>query len=645
VQRSFVSRLALDTPGRSQPLHRETWLVHVHPQAVEDIRGGRNAHVYGGEAIDGQQRGGLDLDRVDANPALDGIWANARATLVLAADKANKTLRDWLGQKAVDAWVRQGGRLVVLPDGVADDSASSINFMPRSADHAFPRDASGPLLRGLVADHFRDWGPNGIVAEKVLQRPSTGPACCPLDVGDVADGLANAALLILPLGRGHVILSGMNLLARSADTPAAAVLFKRLLHEDLPACPAHPITVIDDGRGADRHLRDDLGAITGHAATLRMCHGGSERVLALAGTQPDAINRLLADGGTLLVQNINPQTAEAWSNRLGFRIEVRHDTCFNVAKAEPHPWFAGLNNFDLCWVNRDEKQPIVRHTLRVDAPGCRTLVATVATRWEDYQGAAEQHKVALMYRRLEAFDGPRAAVIEIPRGPGRVLISQLLLDEAKGAFRDRAHRILSRWLDVLGVARREEKSPLTPRSGGVMRSDGFITDWLVLGPFTTNAGHPLDHAFVDEAATQPAEGRVEGGRIWQRVSSPFPQIDLGAAFGVLPPEDRVAYAAVFVYAPQDRSVLLDAPDMITLLAGNDGGTKILLNDHVLGRFDFVRELVLDSDRVKNVPLRSGWNTLVIKLHNPSGPWRFAARFLTAAREPVGDLRCSMRPED
>ena len=59
--------------------------------------------------------------------------------------------------------------------------------------------------------------------------------------------------------------------------------------------------------------------------------------------------------------------------------------------------------------------------------------------------------------------------------------------------------------------------------------------------------------------------------------------------------------------------------------------------------DFVRELVLDSDRVDNLPLRKGWNTLVIKLHNPSGPWRFAARLVTATGRPATDLRCQFEP--
>ena len=267
---------------------------------------------------------------------------------------------------------------------------------------------------------------------------------------------------------------------------------------------------------------------------------------------------------------------------------------------------------------------------------------TPDTRWEDYQVAAEQHKVAMMYRRREAYgeqsaDWPRAAVIECQRGNGRLIINQLLLREARGPFKSRARRIMSRMLDDAGVARDERVSPLAPRERRVVDSDGFITDWLILGPFSDEAGNPLDTPFVDESAIEPVEGAQLAGRTWQRVQSGFPQVELREAWDEVPPRHRAAYAAIYVYAAQDRSVLLDAPDMIELRCGADGGTKVLLNGQPVGRFDFVRELVTDSDRVPGLPLRKGWNTLVIKLHNPSGQWRFCGRLLTSAGESARDL--------
>jgi hypothetical protein len=570
--------------------------------------------------------------------------SDSSATLVLAGGHGGRTMRDWLDEDGVTQWLRRGGRIVALPGGTADDPSSPLTPIHRAYDHAYPRAGAAPLLRGLTRDHFRDWPPDGDVAAMVFQRPETGPAVSVFDVGDVAEGLAYSPLVITGPGDGHVVVCGLPLAERCADTPAAAILLERLLHEELPlAKPVGDLALIESERHPDRSLLDECGLSPAEAGEVLWCDGGSPAVLEDSRVSRSGIDAWLATGRTVVIDGLTPETASSWSDRLGVPLHVAPDVRFNVARCTDSDIPGGINNYDLCWVNRDEKQPITRFTLDVGPAAYDTLVQTVATRWEDYQSTAEQSKVAMMYRRLESFAGPRAAVVEFRRGPGRVLINQLLLREAQGMFRTRGRRLLSRWLDALGVRRADRVNPLHPRERRVVTADGYITDWLVLGPFAGGEGHPLDHAFVDERHLQPEEGKSDGGCTWRRVASAFPQIDLGAAFRDLPERDRVAYAAIRVYAPLDRSVLLDAPDMITLLAGADGGTKIFINGAVLGRFDFVRELVLDSDRVDGVPLARGWNMLVIKLHNPSGPWRFAARFLTAAGEPAGDLEYRLDP--
>ena len=62
----------------------------------------------------------------------------------------------------------------------------------------------------------------------------------------------------------------------------------------------------------------------------------------------------------------------------------------------------------------------------------------------------------------------------------------------------------------------------------IVDADGFVTDWLVLGPFAAETGQGLDRAFVDETALRPEEGAVAGDRTWRRVSSAFPQVDLAS---------------------------------------------------------------------------------------------------------------------
>lgn len=634
--------LALRAGSRRTPCHVESWPVHVYP-ARPAARGSRRpAWVVGAPTAPRALRTALGL-RGLRDGGLPAMRRGEPAAVLLAGPAAGRTWRDWLGVPEVEALVAGGGRLIVLPGALTDDDTSALAPLRRPCHHAFPR-ADDPLLRGLAPEHFRDWGPDGVVAEAVFQRPATGPAVALLDAGDPAEGLAHAPLVLVPHGRGHIVLSGMDLLKRAADTPAAAILLDRLLHAELGPPPAGRVAVVAAPDHPLRTLLAEVGvADAGADADVLICDGGARATLAAPRLAESALGPWLARGGTLLVLGLEPPTADAWARRLDLPLRLGADERCNLARAAGGPLLAGLNNFDFCWVSRGTGQPIVTHTLERVPAAFRTFVQTVATRWEGYQTAAEQHKVALMIRRLEQFAGPRAAVIEARRGRGRIIISQLRLPEARDPFRARAQRILSRWLDACGAARAAAASPLAPRPRPVVDAAGYITQWLVLGPFAGATGHPLDHAFVDEATLKPAEGARAGGRTWRLVRSPWPQVDLSRVLAAAAGPDRVAYAAVHVYAPRDCAALLAAPDMVALLAGADGGLKVLVNGRPVGRFDFVRSLALDSDRVDGLPLRAGWNTLVLKLHHRAGPWRFAARLWTPAGRPPGDVAVALAP--
>ncbi len=630
------ARLELREPGAAQPVHCESWPIDARPAAPLAAEPVRQAWLAGaGEAPPAAlgattpvTGGGLPCELLE----------DAGATLVLAGSHSGRRYRGWFEDDGVDQWIRAGGRLVVLPGALDDQDTSALAPLRRSCSHAYVRDEASPLLADFTNAHFRDWPADGTLATYVFPRPSTGPALCPLDSGDASEGLALTPLVIVPHGDGHVVLSGMDLLARATDTPAAAALLERLMHKELPPAPTRPVSVVAPADSRWPALLAEVGVDAVAGGEIVVADAAAPTSLNDPRVTRDALDRLFDAGGTLLLNTLTPETAAAWSQRLGVALELHDELRFNVARSGADPVLRGLNNFDFCWVRGGEKHPIARHTLSMDDSTCHTLVQTVATRWEDYQVLPEQCKVAAMYRRLDAFAQPRAVVVEIPRGKGRILVSQLLLSEAPRLFRDRARRILSRWLDVAGARRQAAVHPLAARARRSVNADGYILDWLVLGPFRDPQGQPIDHVFVDEADLRPAAGAAQGGCTWRRVLSPHAQVDLLSVFGELPDADHVAYAAVYVYSPRDRSILIDEPDMIGLLAGADGSTKMLLNGKPVGRFDFVRELVIDSDRVDGLPLRQGWNTLVIKLHNPSGRWRFTARLMTAAGNPAGDLQ-------
>jgi len=637
--------------NRDATLASDEWRFHLHPPLKPrvSVRGAASIWAPGGQGASVCPQRGLRVLRTEAE--LDGFLRDGGKVLFLAAAPPPfDRLREWLRREDVDRWLRAGGRLVVLPDSVAGDPDTAVAFHRQPSTHAYPRastrGASSTVLRGLTADHFRDWGSDGVVARLLYERPTTGPALTLLDVGDAAAGLEYAALLAAGHGAGEVVWVAIDLLNYAAEVPAAAILLSRLADRRqalLPGCRS-AAACLGSPAYVGSALFEEVGLLCDPCGPVCLCDGTSADAPAQARAWCQQVG---TPDRALLIECITPQTVAIWSALLGVPLVVEEDLRFNIARVPAVDWpgMDGVNNYDLCWVQRNEQQPIVRHTLPLDTlpAGATVLVQTVATRWEDYEPAHEQHKVGWMRRRMRDFDKPRAALVRFETALGTVFVSQLRLHEARGPFRARARRILSRWLDGLGVARDPRVSPLRADRRGPTTAEGYIRDWLVLGPFSPAGGHPLDAPCVVEAEIRPADGQPAGDRVWRRVSSPLPCLDFGALWPDLPPRDRVAYVAIYVYSPTDRSVLLDRPDLVGLRVGADGGTKVWLNGELLGRFDFVRPLVLDQDRMDAVPLRRGWNILVVKLHNPAGAWRVAARFVTSAGGPVHDLAYATTP--
>lgn len=85
-----------------------------------------------------------------------------------------------------------------------------------------------------------------------------------------------------------------------------------------------------------------------------------------------------------------------------------------------------------------------------------------------------------------------------------------------------------------------------------------------------------------------------------------------------PYEMVVVYALTYVYSPKDQT--------LPLLLGSDDGVKAFLNSRELHRYLAIRVAAPDQDRVP-LPLKKGWNALMLKIENNYGGYNFYARVL------------------
>jgi len=154
----------------------------------------------------------------------------------------------------------------------------------------------------------------------------------------------------------------------------------------------------------------------------------------------------------------------------------------------------------------------------------------------------------------------------------------------------------------------------------------FLKDWLILGSIPINSIIDLDKDFLvdlnGEANVNPVDGQtvnISGNEFkWKSLNNKESSIDLQKFFQGGRVENAVAYAYMTVNIEKEQKV--------SLLVGSDDGIKIWINGKLVHRYNKLRGLTLDEDRVE-VNMKSGENSILLKIQQGTGGWGFAVRML------------------
>ena len=152
----------------------------------------------------------------------------------------------------------------------------------------------------------------------------------------------------------------------------------------------------------------------------------------------------------------------------------------------------------------------------------------------------------------------------------------------------------------------------------VEQHEDFITDWLVAGPYFEKGKNGTEVFDIVFAPEQPEASDVQ----WKpqpvtRDPARYWHIDLVRSIG---DDHRAAYLRTQLWSPQAQEVLLEL--------GSDDGIKVWLNGDVIHANNVPRGCEPGQDKVK-AKLRTGWNTLLLKVCNIGGGWGACARVRAA----------------
>ena len=179
--------------------------------------------------------------------------------------------------------------------------------------------------------------------------------------------------------------------------------------------------------------------------------------------------------------------------------------------------------------------------------------------------------------------------------------------------------------------------------------DGYIRDWLIMGPFPDPGGRtsfseklpvPQEKGWnTDYLKSAGGENKIEpvekmavefNGKIrkWQPYRSPSPLIDFLTIFSedhILQKDHILAYAATYIKSDKARDILIKM--------GSDDGYNLWLNHKLISEDHTHRAAVPDQDTIK-AHLEKGYNLLLIKVDTDLGDFLFLMRLTNIAGGPL-----------
>ncbi|HUT36435.1 MAG TPA: HEAT repeat domain-containing protein [Planctomycetota bacterium] len=234
-----------------------------------------------------------------------------------------------------------------------------------------------------------------------------------------------------------------------------------------------------------------------------------------------------------------------------------------------------------------------------------------------------------------------AGIAGVGHPAGLKLVEPLLSDEAVAA--EAAMAMLSIARTILGSSPADAKAaavkllaaskdPAVRKQAEAIiqvagKVEDYITSWQVAGPYT-EAGKEYLQLFDVAFPPERADAKDVAWRVLPSGTDPAQplMLDLLKAVGG---EQCLAYVRTWVQSDKEQKARLEL--------GTDDGNKVWLNGQVVHEFNKGGKAVPGSYQAQ-VTLRQGWNLLVMKITQATGPWEFCARL----RAPDGKRLESIR---
>ncbi len=332
----------------------------------------------------------------------------------------------------------------------------------------------------------------------------------------------------------------------------------------------------------------------------------------------NAVDKTLAQGGTVWVWNVKPAGAAALSTVLGGEVTVEPRVSSSFVIKQSDPLLAGFDNAGLYFSEGDDWQQMTYGLAGEFVKGAQVVLEACPANWRKWNYQGEPIKTAALYRSEVENTTSRTAIAIRSMSQGRVILCNLdpeITSSKRAALME--HFFRNEGISIGQVA---SQSEFMDMKGRLMRA-------LVCGsfPFTNSA-----EAYSDKSpAGEIKEGAKLAGQKWRLASAGGDgSFDFKNGLTEGPQDSAVAYVAVWIKSPKPLNDLLSEPNLpkLTFTYGSDDGCQVWLNSELLASNERTGPLDPEAFTINPLLLKLGWNQLVIKVVQETGDWKFAGKF-------------------